>query len=164
MCVCRHHPYPLAAVLGSTLLSLNRKDLLNVPSTSLMKGLPAMKQRTTSDSNLLKSNIGLVLLGFTTATETEGSSEAMGRYRLRIMLRSLSFDRSWRLSKKSASAGENSLTSTVSGADCSQQVKEASLPWLATIWTRLLWAEICKGGCHFATYCTVLYSTTHTAL
>ena len=92
---CRHHPHPLAAVLGSALLSLNRKDLLSVVSTSLMKGLPAMKQRTTSDSNLLKSNIGVVLLGFTTATETEGSSGTEGgQYRLRIILRSLSPDRS----------------------------------------------------------------------
>ena len=116
-------PYPVAIVLGSTLLSLKRKGLRNVTSTSLINGLPAMKQRTTSDSNLSKSNIALLLSGFTTAIEAGESSGIMGRYRLRIMLRSLASDRSSGLLENRASAMENSLTSTLRGADCSQQAK-----------------------------------------
>ena len=85
-------PYPVAIAFGSVLLSLKRKDLLRVTSTSLMKGLPAMKQRTTSDSNLPKSNIALLLIGFTIANEAEGSLGTLGRYRLQIMPRSLAFD------------------------------------------------------------------------
>ena len=86
--------YPVATVFRSALLSLNRKDLLNVVSTSLMKGLPAMKQHTTSDSNLPKSKTALVLIGFTATIGSEGSSGTIGRYRLRIILWSLSSDRS----------------------------------------------------------------------